>query len=244
MFDVNLLQDKLKENHSDVKSIPNYFNEVANLLMNNCVISKGDIRYEIVEIEFYLCSKFHPDVITYPRKLKAGQWFFHQSGVDLTFESTSKDQFGGILIRGINRLTPRAEGDNRPLLILGPQKCVDELWGTFDAFGVDASDYPVIVPGEVTHDEKIKTYPRWIPLGKKTITKEDEDDAKRLKVEATITKFLKCINGNSELQGIYEKSIDSKVVSDFMFNRPYRYIKESSIVSESSEWKKYSSKPK
>lgn len=62
-----------------------YFEEIARLLMNNFVIAKGNVKYEIVEIEFYLYTPQHPDIITYPRAISAGRWYFHPSGVDLTF---------------------------------------------------------------------------------------------------------------------------------------------------------------
>lgn len=133
MSETNLLLSKLNSCPQTSEEIHKYFSEVAKLLMNNYVISKRGINYEIIEIEFYFFSKKHQDIITYPRGLKAGEWFFHQSGVDLTFESNT-EQFGGILIRGIKRMIPRDKGDSRPLLILGPQKCVDELWDAFNAF--------------------------------------------------------------------------------------------------------------
>lgn len=63
--------------------IQSKFHEIAEKLMYNYIIKKGEARYAIVEIEFYYYSPYHPDIITYPRNLSAGRWFFHQSGVDL-----------------------------------------------------------------------------------------------------------------------------------------------------------------
>ena len=40
-----------------------------------------------IDIEFYWFSKNHKDTITYPRNCNAGDWFFHNSGVDLAFDS-------------------------------------------------------------------------------------------------------------------------------------------------------------
>lgn len=246
MSETNLLLSKLTSCPQSSEEIHKYFSEVAELLMNNYLISKRDINYEIVEIEFYLFSPNHQDIITYPRNSKAGEWFFHQSGVDLTFESKD-NQFGGILIRGIKRITRREEGDNRPLLILGPQKCVDELWDAFNAFSGNAFDYPLIVSGDVPKDDNIKNYPRWIPLNKKTIDKANKDikKAKNLKTEDTITKNRSYLNVNPYLglKGIYD-NIDTGIASDIMFNRQYRFLKEASIEKESSDWKKYTSKPK
>ena len=84
----------------DKNEILTEFEEAAKLLMNLCSIKKGEKEYEIVDVEFYMYNSQHPDVITYPRDMMMGRWFFHPSGVDLTFDSTP-DRFGGILIRGI-----------------------------------------------------------------------------------------------------------------------------------------------
>ena len=89
------------------------------------------------------------------------------------------------------------------------------------------------------NDANIKYYPRWIPLNKKTIEKEDE--AKSRRVEAAITKNLKYINGDS-LRGVCD-CIDKKAASDIMFNGEYRFLKWASIDEKSSDWKKYNSKP-
>lgn len=244
MRETNVLLSKLTTCPQSSEEILKYFSDVAELLMNNYVISKRGINYEIVEIEFYLFSQKHPDIITYPRNLRAGEWFFHQSGVDLTFHSNA-DHFGGILIRGIKRLSPRTEGDNRPLLILGPQKCVEELWDAFNAFSVNTFDYPIIISANVPNNANIKNYPRWIPLDKKTLDKIGEEETKRLRIEATFNNNLKYINEHPYLglQGIYD-SIDRNIASDIMFNRHYRFLKEASINRESTDWKKYSSKPK
>lgn len=121
------------------------FVRIAEILMGKYAIKKGDKRYAIVEIEFYLYSKDHKDYITYPRTIKAGRWFFHQSGVDLTFES-NEISFGGILIRGLYKLFPVDNDEER--YILGPQKCVNELWDNFSAIEPSVEEYPIIVPHE------------------------------------------------------------------------------------------------
>ena len=92
-----------------------------------------------MHIEFYFCNKNHLDIITYPRKLDAGKWFFHQSGVDLTFNSsyeghekainTSSDfYYGGILIRDIVK---RSDMEKK---YGGPYKCEWELFDFLEAF--------------------------------------------------------------------------------------------------------------
>lgn len=230
--EVDLLT-KLRDCPQSSDKIREYFSDVADLLMNEYVISKRGILYEIVEIEFYLFNQEHHDVITYPRNMKAGEWFFHQSGVDLTFES-NRDQFGGILIRGIKRLTPRAEGDNRSLLILGPQKCVDELWDKFNAFKAIASEIPIIIPAKGRVEKAtLATYQRWIPVKK-------GDDA-----TAKIHKWIERINKadcNKSNMDISNEQINK--ISSLVFASKYRFLKKESIICEDSSWKKYASKPK
>ena len=132
------------------KDLQTLFQTVANELMCNHIIQKGERQYEIVEIEFYYYSPEHRDVITYPRDMQAGRWFFHQSGVDITFASQGVEKlqdgkfryenahFGGVLIRGLRR---RSDGE----YIFGPLKCTYELWDHFDAFGIlSANEYPIL----------------------------------------------------------------------------------------------------
>lgn len=130
------------------------FEELAKALMNNFQIKKGDNRYWMTDIEFYVYTDSHRDIITYPRNCEAGRWFFHASGVDISFKSNvefkehpkkhqmmpflTKDAvFGGILIRGIVR-----DFDGAP--IDGPMKVCDELFDQFNAFYPPA-DFPLIV---------------------------------------------------------------------------------------------------
>lgn len=91
----------------------NHFKEIANELMNYYCITKNDSRdnseiiYRFAEIEFYLYDSNQPeiDVATYNRNCTCIEWFFHKSGVDITFVTKCKnnelEQFGGILIRSI-----------------------------------------------------------------------------------------------------------------------------------------------
>lgn len=129
----------------------------------------------LAEIEFYLFSPTHPDVIAYPRIFEnGGQWFFHQSGVDLSFKSDDI-VFGGILIRGICEHKAGAQP------IIGPLKCVYTLWDHFDAFNPTPDSYPHIVECDDSLGKNITKLPRWItvPNGK---TREDkiEEWIKRL----------------------------------------------------------------
>lgn len=140
------------------------FEELAEALMNNFQIKKGDYRYWMTDIEFYIYTDSHRDIITYPRNCEAGRWFFHASGVDISFKSNvelkkhpkrqmmpflTKDAvFGGILIRGIVRdLTGAIPVD-------GPMKVCDELFDQFNAFYPPA-DFPLIVPAKESRNAQV-----------------------------------------------------------------------------------------
>lgn len=130
------------------------FESIAQDILTSYVIQKGDVKYRLTDIEFYLYHDGHQDIITYPRISPAGSWFFHASGVDITFESdvffpkhskkprlTTNAFFGGILIRGIEKIIPR--GKNEPFK--GPMLSCDELFDQFDAFG-NVQNFPKVVP--------------------------------------------------------------------------------------------------
>lgn len=174
-FSLQQLKDKLDLNGmSQDGQYGVFFQSIANDLMNHVLVTKGEKLYEIIEIEFYLFSPKHPDVITYPRHIDGGQWFFHQSGVDLSFKS-DETIFGGILIRGIRE----HKDDATP--IIGPLKCVDLLWDRFDAFAPNPESYPRIVESVKPLGRQIVSLPRWIPLSKgQTQDKKINDWIKRL----------------------------------------------------------------
>lgn len=130
------------------------FESIAQELLTSYVIQKGEVKYRLTDIEFYLYHDGHKDIITYPRISPTGSWFFHSSGVDITFESdvffpkhskkprlTTNAFFGGILIRGIEKIEP--SGKNEPFK--GPMLSCDELFDQFDAFG-NVQNFPKLVP--------------------------------------------------------------------------------------------------
>lgn len=83
------LVDLLKNIEADMneKELVSQFENIATKLMSEYAIKKGDNLYQMVEIEFYWYSHNHRDLSVYPRKSKAGNWFLHPSGVDITLES-------------------------------------------------------------------------------------------------------------------------------------------------------------
>ena len=147
------------------------FKEFAESLLNNFQIRKGDDKkYWITEIEFYIYTDSHRDIITYPRNCEAGRWFFHASGVDITFKSEVKldvhpkkkimmpfldnsAKFGGILIRGIE---PAVGAGNEAK---GPIKVCDELFDQFDAFHIP-KDFPMIVEAPSSRGVSVNSFIR------------------------------------------------------------------------------------
>lgn len=146
--------------------IKKVFSVIANKLFHNYHIVKGDNTYGFLEIEFYFYSPNHRDLITYPRNgRKPGMWFFHMSGVDITFGSDDKEDnqplmYGGILIRSIFKTS----GDKK--YICGPMKCVDELFDYIYALNNDISraDIPYIEENEEKENISVGSCCRYIPL--------------------------------------------------------------------------------
>jgi hypothetical protein len=115
----------------------------AKKLMGEHRIVKGDLYYQIAEIEFYYYSPHHKDIITYPRNCSQGLWFFHQSGVDLTIQSKESGRdpsFGGILIRSIKKY----DKEGYIKTICGPQRCVNELFDYLNAVDNNIELTPMI----------------------------------------------------------------------------------------------------
>ena len=131
-----LYQAMRLDGKESVEDLEGAFADIADALLNDFAISKGDKLYHFVELEFY--HSFIDGTIVYPRKADALQYFFHKSGMDLTFLS-DENMFGGILVRAI-----RCGNE----FINGPYKVVDTLFDVFDARKRPESNYPIIVPKE------------------------------------------------------------------------------------------------
>ena len=154
----------------DLKNVPTEklqerFGQIADALLTKFAIKKGKQLFYITDIEFYYYTDAHKDFITYPRNCKAGEWFFHVSGVDIAFEShvdfdkkkykpilNHESEFGGILIRSIVPITD-FKGDAKRL-IDHPLNVSDFLFDHFDALYPD-NRYPVLV--ECTSHRKVKS---------------------------------------------------------------------------------------
>lgn len=157
------------------KAIAKIYDAIAKKLFNEYHIKKGDATYDFLEIEFYYFDKGHKDYITYPRTIGKGNWFFHNSGMDLSFESScvegfkktnepENNFFGGILIRGLVK-----DGNNA---IIGP---LNSCWGLFDifsAFEPNPNELPIIERKSVENQFEIFKSQRWIPYDDKKIQKD------------------------------------------------------------------------
>ncbi len=109
------------------------FKKIAEQLFNKYAIQKGDIIYRLIDIEFYWHSDDHPDHSVYKRihvHPKAGDWFFHYSGVDIALGDENSGGYGGILIRGIqNMADSSSKGFTK-----GPMVCAMKLFSETSAF--------------------------------------------------------------------------------------------------------------
>lgn len=150
-------------------SIEDLFDAIAKKLFNEYHIKKGDCTYDFLEIEFYYLDKEHLDYITYPRTISKGKWFFHPSGIDISFESSCEEGFektskagenffGGILIRSL------AKDGN--IAITGPLKCCWELFDCFSAFELKPNELPIIERRSVVNQFEIYKTERFISFDK------------------------------------------------------------------------------
>ncbi|MDI9366494.1 MAG: hypothetical protein QM541_16175 [Flavobacterium sp.] len=122
----------------DLNAIEDSFKRIADELMNHHVIKVKDVYYRIVDCEFYFNHKeSHDDTYTHSHKeqSKKGSWYFHGSGVDITIGS--KNSKGGILIRGIAKLTNQANANGDFIVVdkssIGPLNVLTTLFSHFES---------------------------------------------------------------------------------------------------------------
>ncbi|MDR0995019.1 MAG: hypothetical protein LBL81_01870 [Tannerella sp.] len=195
------------------EQVANKFNEIANELFKYWHIEKGNDCYDFLEIEFYYYSKEHPDYITYPRDTKAGLWFFHPSGVDITFESKSDyedgkdkpkakldDYFGGILIRSLLK--------NGTDIYTGPQICVNEVFDKVYAF--DTNGWPTIKNTDCSKTIPISNSARNIRPFILGVVNSDWTDKAQIKKAETV-------------KSRYPEEFDRDTMRKYVEDRKYRY---------------------
>ncbi len=168
---LNELLNVRKILEEDGFSIDRIFECIAMKLFREYHIQKGKDRYDFLEIEFYYYAQGHEDIITYPRRVEKGKWYFHASGVDISFESVcadinksckertpGNDYFGGILIRSLLK-------DNE--IINGPQRCLWRLFDFMDVFELVKDEIPLLNKNDSKKDTgnmKIMSCLRHIPV--------------------------------------------------------------------------------
>lgn len=205
------------------------FSSLAKLLLNKCVVRVGKKNYRLLEIEFYLYSSSHPDLITYPRTdEKGGSWFFHQSGVDICFKSPDdgSNRFGGILIRSMVQIDSDMKCNSAPKPIHGPMKCMDTLFKSFGALDCNRHEnqIPYIDLCSSLKEEKVMKTQRYIPIKN---TAEEK------------IKSILHYTYNDDLEGVDIAAAAEFIKKDTSYR--YRYYIEPKIKYL---WKDYQAKPK
>ena len=118
------------------------FQQMADYLMNKCVLRLGEKKYRFSEIEFYCHSPGHQDPFAHKHdeQLKFGTWYHHGSGLDITFgekaSSKEKNTYGGVLIRGIYSLDQKK-------YISGPLNVLQELFKTIGSVSLQKIEFGI-----------------------------------------------------------------------------------------------------
>jgi hypothetical protein len=103
----------LEINDITSESITEGFDKIANRLFTDYVLKVNEHLYRLLDIEFYYYApgRFE-DVYAHQHEhqLQNGKWYFHGSGIDITFGNGINH--GGILIRAIGSLTGEADARN------------------------------------------------------------------------------------------------------------------------------------
>lgn len=84
-----------------------WFNSLANHLMNHLSLVVGKNRYRITECEFYYSDIDHKDPYVHcgDEQMTVGKLYLNKAGgLDITFGNPAFPAWGGILIRGIRNL--------------------------------------------------------------------------------------------------------------------------------------------
>lgn len=127
----SLLQEPVRKNGENIQGA---FKQIAEELFKNYGIQCGQSFFYFAEIEFYYFdeARFHSEwnEVTYERNgYKAGDLFYHLSGVDICFDShllkangKKSGYGGGILIRSIVEKV-----DGNEVLTIGPLTCMNKM---------------------------------------------------------------------------------------------------------------------
>lgn len=146
-------------------SIDSNFDRIAKELMNNWVLKVNETYYRITEIEFYYdhilqeikSEGISKDPYTHrnEQQKKSGTWYFHGSGLDLTFGN--EDYYGGILIRGIYKFDSNLEEKGKH--ISGPLNSITEILSSFGSCEMKSIEFGLIESAKVPTVELSKIEP-------------------------------------------------------------------------------------
>jgi hypothetical protein len=114
------------------------FEDIANKLLNESYLKINNVKYRLVEIEFYLRNNNHPDMYVHanPEQLLTYKYYFHRfgngtykagtfKGMDIVFGNADSNTYFGILIRAILN----TETD---VLIEGPCNVVNHILESYE----------------------------------------------------------------------------------------------------------------
>jgi hypothetical protein len=96
----------LEINCTSVETIDKSIDNIAEELFRNYKLQVNESFYRLIDIEFYYYAEgVHEDIYAHQHaaQLDSGKWYFHGSGIDITFGNGKN--FGGILIRAIAKVS-------------------------------------------------------------------------------------------------------------------------------------------
>jgi hypothetical protein len=135
----------LETNSNDINDD---FRRIADDLMNKWVLKIHESTYRVCEIEFYLSSNTHKDGYTHGHDLQktSGCWYFHGSGVDITFGINGS--YGGILIRALLNI-------DTDTYIYGPLKIITELFSNYRSVYNDSYSFGIVRSNDIKYEKPI-----------------------------------------------------------------------------------------
>jgi hypothetical protein len=118
------------------ESVESSLDRVATSLFTDYVLVVNQDYYRLLDIEFYYYApNSFEDVYAHKHEaqLQIGKWYFHGSGIDITFGNGTCH--GGILIRAIAKLTGEGHGDKNGIYkeIHGPLNVKTEIFSNLSS---------------------------------------------------------------------------------------------------------------
>lgn len=137
----------------DHLSLEKHFDYVAGLLLNRIILHVVENLYRFTEIEFYFFkSGIHEDPFIHKDdlQLKTGLWYFHGSGLDITFGDGINH--GGILIRGMKQIN----GEEQKF-INGPLRVVSAIFMAFGNIAIKERTFYLEESNDLSPEDIIKS---------------------------------------------------------------------------------------